>query len=224
MHTSKLALISLGDRATMYYLREITHLYQRRFGSDEFCPLVLKKTNFKHAINSSPNSDFRLFDEDTQVHFENAIEAQKIILPSIDLHRLLIEKPQGDFNYDSVINPIEATISKLQHEQCEQVMLFTTRFANGDGYLKSRFSQSGIEVLLPHEGEQVFLDIFREKVNTFSETAKEIEQYRDLLSNYAKENCVVTACAEFSIATLANNTNVLDMARTQIEEAVNTFE
>ena len=223
MQSQKLALMSLGGRVTLFYLRQINELFQQKFGDNMLCPLVLKKTNFDTLNGNLKN---RLYESASSIEFhdDSLKGAEKLIIPSITLHSALDRLPNRDAITYSVVHPIETTIAKLVSADCDRVVLFTSQYGLNSDYLSSFFKQVGIEVLLPNQEQQAVIDKVRHNIDTYSEKNDDSKDFLELLSNYSQDHTVVIACAQLSLLLPHAKNNIFDMAQIQINEALTVYD
>ncbi|WP_040281642.1 aspartate/glutamate racemase family protein [Psychroserpens damuponensis] len=220
MPQTKLAILGLGSRSTLYYLSELNRLYHLAKGGYSTCPFLLLNTNFDTINSLLPNTSKAL---DAAVnHYINDIEkleVQQLIIPNITLHstidRLQISK--------HIIHPIVLSIEKIKAQQWQTIVLFGSYYSMTSPYIAQHLEASGIEVLLPTESDMRFLDVVRRHVYYNTETNDVITKYHNLIHRYLAKTPVILSCTELSILKPIGNVKLLDMADIQIEQAIQTI-
>ncbi len=87
-------------------------------------------------------------------------------------------------------------------------------------YIRSKFAQRDIEVLLSTEEDKLFIDKVSIAIYTDTQTEEILNKYNLKIEEYAASHPVILPCSKLSIFKPIN-INLLDMAQLQIEEAVN---
>ena len=217
MLETKLAVLGLGSRSTLYYLSELNRLYNQAKGDYSTCPFVLLNTDF-NAINSLlPNLSNEL-DAALSVYISEieTYNIQHVLIPNITLHET-IDRLQITKN---VLHPVHLTIKKVKENNWTKVVLFGSLFSMNATYIKNQFVANGIEVLQPSQEDMLFIDNVRKQIYNETETSELIEKYHSLFNIYSTNNPVIISCTELSILKPKGNNNILDMADVQIEEAI----
>ena len=217
MLETKLAVLGLGSRSTLYYLSELNRLYNQAKGDYSTCPFVLLNTDF-NAINSLlPNLSNEL-DAALSVYISEieTYNIQHVLIPNITLHET-IDRLQITKN---VLHPVHLTIKKVKENNWTKVVLFGSLFSMNATYIKNQFVANGIEVLQPSQEDMLFIDDVRKQIYNETEASELIEKYHSLIDSYSTNNPVILSCTELSILKPKGNKNLLDMADVQIEEAI----
>ena len=217
MLETKLAVLGLGSRSTLYYLSELNRLYNQAKDGYSTCPFVLLNTDF-NAINCllpnpSNELDAALSDYISEIETYNI---QHVLIPNITLHET-IDRLQITKN---VLHPVHLTIKKVKENNWTKVVLFGSLFSMNAIYIKNQFVANGIEVLQPSQEDMLFIDDVRKQIYNETETSELIEKYHSLIDLYSTNNPVILSCTELSILKPKGNKNLLDMADVQIEEAI----
>ncbi|WP_055444824.1 aspartate/glutamate racemase family protein [Lacinutrix himadriensis] len=217
MIETKLGVLGLGSRSTLYYLSELNRLYNQVKGAYSTCPLVLLNTDF-NAINSLlPNTSKELDAVlESYIHELETFDAQQLLIPNITLHetidRLSITK--------NVLHPVPLSIKKMKENNWTKVVLFGSLFSMSTSYIKDPFVANGVEVILPSPEDMLFIDMVRKQIYSETETSELIEKYHRIIHKYTAKHPVILSCTELSILKPKGNKNLLDMADVQIEEAI----
>ncbi|QRM90261.1 hypothetical protein FG167_13785 [Lacinutrix sp. WUR7] len=217
MPETKLAVLGLGSRSTLFYLSELNRLYNQAKGGYSTCPFVLLNTDF-NAINvllPNPSEELDAVLK-TYISEIETYNLQQILIPNITLHetidRLHIAK--------DVLHPVNLSIKKIKANNWNKVVLFGSLFSMHASYIKNQLLANGIEVALPTQEDMEFIDDVRKQIYNETETTELIEKYHSLINSYSTNNPVIISCTELSILKPKGNNNVLDMADVQIEEAI----
>lgn len=217
MLNTKLAVLGLGSRSTLFYLSELNRLYNNKKGDYSTCPFLLLNTNFNSINTLLPNTSKQLDTVMNGYIKEIAIfNAPYLLIPNITLHETI---DRLDIT-TSVLHPITLSIKRIKENNWDKVVLFGSLFSMHASYIKDQFLDNGIDVILPKEEDMLFIDDVRKQVYNETESVECIEKYHNLTSIYSAKNPVVLSCTELSILKLKGNKNVLDMADLQIEEAI----
>ncbi|WP_405575836.1 aspartate/glutamate racemase family protein [Winogradskyella sp. Asnod2-B02-A] len=217
MLETKLAVLGLGSRSTLYYLSELNRLYNQAKGGYSTCPFVLLNTDF-NAINCLLPNPSNELDAALSVYISEieTYNIQHVLIPNITLHET-IDRLQITKN---VLHPVHLTIKKVKENNWTKVVLFGSLFSMNATYIKNQFVANGIEVLLPSQEDMLFIDDVRKQIYNETETSELIEKYHSLIDSYSTNNPVILSCTELSILKPKGNKNLLDMADVQIEEAI----
>ena len=223
MQAQKLALLALGGRTTMFYVRIINELFQQKNGGVGLCPLLVKKTDFEKINQLLPNQFFQL-ESIVESHLQRLNSAEKIIIPNITLHETLdrIAKKTGQ-SYP-VVHPVKSIIVKLASDGCKKIMLIGSQYSMNSSYLMSYFERVGINVSVPTLEDQEKIDNCRQKIYSFAETRSDIDQYRELIDLYKQTHKIVIACTELSLMLPSVDDHIYDMTRIQIKEAMTVYD
>lgn len=223
MQTQKLAMLGLGGRSTLFYLRRINELYEKISGRNAICPLLLKKTDFSKIDVLLPDQFFRLEDI-MRTQLDSLKVAERVIVPNITLHHTISRLAQRSGNYQSVIDPVKSVIARLSKDNCDHIMLIGSQHTMNSDHFRDYFKQYGITVIVPKVENQQMLDRFRRDVSSFAESKSDIRQYLQLVSDFKSDYKVVIASTELSLILPHVEPGVYDMARAQIDEAMKLYE
>ena len=208
-------ILGLGSFSTQYYLGEIQRKYKERNKEFSTCPYVLYQINFQEINPFLPNLFSVLQPKIESILNEiSNLGIEELLVPNITLHQTL-DKIESKAK---LFHPVNLTIDYLLKNKISKITLFGTLYTMNSAYLKEKFSENKIEIILPFNENQLFLDDFRKKVFNQTHTEIEVEAYQDLIKEYSVENPVVIACTELSVFALKNYANCIDMADLQIEE------
>ena len=217
MPETKLAILGLGSRSTLFYLSELNRLYNEAKGGYSTCPFVLLNTDF-NTINALLPNPSKELDAALSI-YTSKIETyniQQVLVPNITLHetidRLNITK--------NVLHPVHLSIKRIKENNWTKVVLFGSLFSMNATYIKNQFVANGIEVILPSQEDMLIIDNVRKQIYSETETAELIEKYHSIINTYTAQHPVVLSCTELSILKPKGNKNLLDMADVQIEEAI----
>ncbi|SFI28944.1 aspartate/glutamate racemase family protein [Halpernia frigidisoli] len=208
-------ILGLGAFSTQYYLGEIQRKFKVRNKEFSTCPYLLYQIDFQEINPFLPNQFAVLKPKIESVLNEIlSLGISELLVPNITLHETLdkIESPLKLFH------PVKLTIDYLVKNKISKITLFGTLYTMNSDYLKEKFSENNIELILPSEEHQIWLDNFRKKVFDQIQTQIEIETYQNLIIEYSVQNPVVIACTELSVFALKNDSKCIDMADLQIEE------
>lgn len=223
MQAQKLALLALGGRTTLFYIRIINELYQQRQGKGALCPLLVKKTDFDKINDLLPDQFFQL-EAILQAQLESISSAGKIIVPNITLHETIDRLSERTGKTYPVVHPVKLTIAKLAKDGCKNILLVGSQYSMNSPYLLGYFERVGIQVVLPKPADQEVIDNCRKKIYSFTETKADVDQYCELIDSYKKEHKVVIACTELSLILPSVDEEIFDMARQQISEAMTIYD
>ena len=219
-HNSHIGVLGLGSRATMFYIDQLNKKYHAVYGGYSTCPFVLLNADFNDLNPFLPN----LFDElkTNLLPYFMALckmEIGSLILPNITLHETVdLMEVESNFQY-SVIHPIESTLTKLKKDEVKEVVLFGSLYSMQGSYIKKKFKERGISIVLPTEDEMNFTDDFRKCIYENKETSSDLIRFKQLVQSYAMSKSVVIACTELSLVLEVMKPKVYDMARIQIANA-----
>lgn len=219
MQSDKSALLALGGRTTLFYVREINQRLRQQSSAEMTSNIVLKKTDFEKTNEYLPNQ----FNE-LEVIFNNQLaplnDFQSVIVPNITAHETidrLLERP----NFSCpIVHPVTSVIAKLKSDGCDKIKLISSQYGMNSNYLNTYFTRNDIEVIVPNQEDQTFFEEFRKKVYDFRENSTDVNQYLSLLANYQQDNKIVVACTELSLMLPSATTNIYDMSRIQIDQAI----
>lgn len=218
MKTEKLGILGLGSYSTLFYIKELNAFYNKKHGGFSTFPFKMLNANFDEINNLLPNTSDEL-DKIVKTYLEEliALGVSSILVPNITLHetidRLEIKT--------KIIHPVDLTLTEIQKSKHKKAMIFGTKFTMESDYIKSKLEENHIEILTPSIEEIIFIDHVRKQVYQNLETEEMLLEFNQIVAKYSKENAVVIACTELSVALSKQGKNVFDMARIQIESAVN---
>ena len=145
------------------------------------------------------------------------MNAKNVIVPNITLHET-IDHLTFETN---LIHPVDCIIKEIEKKRHKKVILFGSMHTMKSDYIRSKFNDRGIVVLIPTEEEILLIDNLRQLIYQSKESKEDLVAFDTLIDKYTKELPVVLACTELSIAAITiNEINLFDMAKTQIEYAL----
>lgn len=218
MKPTSIGILGLGSNSTLFYIKELNALYNKEHNGFSTCPFKMLNTNFNSINQLLPNTSKKL-DGIVKDYIDEliALVIDSILVPNITLHETI-----DRLNISTkIIHPVYCTISELQQKNHKKIVLLGSKHTMKSNYIKSKFTENNLEVLLPTDEEILFIDELRNQVYHNKETEDILEEFNKLIHQYAQENAVVIACTELSIALTIEHTNVFDMARIQIKQALN---
>ncbi|MBR9910925.1 MAG: hypothetical protein GYB33_11325 [Gammaproteobacteria bacterium] len=218
----QLGVLGLGSRSTLFYIEQLNAGYNRKFGGDSTCPLILLNSNFDEFNRNLPDKWL-----DLEPALKNWLQAlahlsvAQIIIPNITLHECY-DRLQGDLALESlnIIHPVSRTIEQLQQSGCDRIVLFGSHYSMQSPALTKQFTESGIAIIRPQPGDICAIDTLRQRVYCHKETAQELGVFDRLLTHYSELAPVVIACTELSVALSNSRPDIFDMARVQIDQAL----
>lgn len=219
--TKTLGILGLGSRSTRFYIKEMNRLYHKKYGASTICPLKLLNTNFDEINNLLPQPSEQL-DAVVKPYIKELLllQVDHILVPNITLHQTL---ERLNINIP-IIHPIENTILDVQKKHCKKIVLFGSLYTMQSNYVKSKFQESGIEVLIPTQNERVFIDEVRKQVYYERESSNLIHSFNLLIEKYCGDYGTVLACTELSIASNNNFKNLFDMSQSQLNAAIKAID
>ncbi|NRD23649.1 aspartate/glutamate racemase family protein [Winogradskyella litoriviva] len=214
---SKLGVLGLGSFSTLFYIKELNALYNKKHGGFSTCPFTMLNINFDAINNLLPN---------TSNHLDNLVlnplnklaqlNVHSIIVPNITLHETL-----DRLNIPSnIIHPVTQTIIKLKDDNHRHVTVFGSLYTMQSNYISSAFKSHHISVLQPSEEDRLIIENLRVVIYNGTETTEQLATFRSLIAKYTQNGAVVFACTELSVAYNNQNNLVYDMARIQINTAI----
>lgn len=217
MAITKLAILGLGSRSTLFYIKELNELYNKVKGGYSTCPFLLLNTDF-NAINSLlPNTSSAL----DNVVFKYISDIKKLTVPYLLIPNITLHETVDRLNVAvQILHPIHLSIQKIKEKKLNRVVLFGSLFSMTASYIKHQFKTNSIEVISPNKEDMLFIDDVRKAIYNETETVELIQKYHSVLNKYSANNIVVISCTELSILNPKDNFNSLDMAQLQIKEAV----
>ncbi|MGS0747949.1 hypothetical protein [Halpernia sp. GG3] len=208
-------ILGLGVFSTEYYLGEI----QRQFkvGNEEYstCPYLLYQIDFQELNPFLPNQFSTLKPKiEAILNTVSGLGITNLLVPNITLHETLDKIGSTVKLY----HPINLMIDYLIKNKISKITLFGTLYTMNSDYLKQKFSDNNIVLILPTKKDQEWLDDFRKDVFNQTYIQKQIEIYHNLIKEYSELMPVGIACTELSVFALKDNSFCIDMANLQIEE------
>lgn len=212
------AILGLGSRSTLFYIKELNKLYNEKNGAYSTCPLLLLNANFNDINPLLPNRSKQL--DAVVQQYINAIEKldiDHILIPNITLHdtvdNLSVQK--------KIIHPLPLSVSKIKANKHSKIVLFGSLYSMQCSYINAYFKSNNIEVVWPSQTDMQAIDNIRKAIYSETETDDLIKNYHLLIAKYSKDFPVVLACTELSILKPTDHSNIFDMAQIQIETAIN---
>ena len=141
---------------------------------------------------------------------------QQLLIPNITLHETIDRLPITK----NVLHPVSLSVKKMKENNWTKVVLFGSLFSMQAPYIKNQLLANGIEVILPSPEDMQFIDHVRKQIYSETETSELIEKYHRIIHKYTAKHPVILSCTELSILKPKDNSNLLDMADVQIEEAI----
>ena len=217
MAETKIGILGLGSRSTLFYLNELNKQYQAIHKGYSTCPFVLYNTNF-NLLNPFLPDNFERLEPQLAAHLKalTALQINYLLIPNITLHQTFDRlKPNI-----TIAHPIHLTAKKLVENKQNKAVVFGSAYTMQATYLKDGLAPHGIELIQATSAEAEFINTFRTKVYATTETVKDVAQFNRLKQKYAADTPVLIACTELSIYSTEAEANIYDMALIQIEETV----
>lgn len=212
---SSKGILGLGVFSTQYYLGEIQQ--QFKVGNEGFstCPYILYQIDFQELNPFLPNQFSTLKPKvESILNAVSGLGITNLLVPNITLHETL-DKIESTVK---LYHPINLTIDHLIKNKISKITLFGTLYTMNSDYLRQKFSDNNIVLILPTKKDQKWLDDFRKDVFNKTYIQKQIETYHNLIKKYSELMPVCIACTELSVFALKDNASCIDMANLQIEE------
>ncbi len=213
--TKKLGVLGLGGRSTLFYLAQLNQRYHIKHGGYSTCPLTLINTNFNDINGLLPNYSDELKSVVKQ-YLDQLQGVDIIIIPNITLHDTIDRLNKENQNNYPIIHPVKETLIQLSADGVKQVTLVGSKYSMTSPYLLDMFSEENIEVSVPSDQDQQWLDALRQNVYTGQESLLELSRFSDCINQYSKTAKVVIACSELSLILPPNQPDVFDMASIQM--------
>ena len=212
-----LGLLGLGNRSTLFYIDQLNKCFNSSQGNYSTCPFKLLNVNFNDVNPYLPNNFSKLKIQLLKYVAEiEKLEIDLLLIPNITLH-----EAWGQLNSNiAIVHPILKTIDVLKKKEELEVVVFGSKYSMEALYLQNLFNSNQIKVIQPKEDEKLFLDELRKLIYANKETLHDLEKYNTLLKSYLKNRAIIISCTELSIPLTDNELNVYDMARIQIQNAV----
>ena len=217
---SKLGVLGLGSYSTLFYIKTLNAMYNKKYGGFSTCPFKLLNVDFDAINKLLPNTSNAL-DTIVKTHLNtlDALKVDNILVPNITLHET-IDRLQIKTN---VIHAIQETISKIKGNNHVKVTIFGTLYTMQSNYLTSQFTAQNINIVKASDADMQLIDNLRIAVYNGDANPKQLNIFNDLLNKYTKNGIVVLACTELSVINTSNSKLVYDMARIQIQAAIKSI-
>ena len=217
---STLGVLGLGSYSTLFYIKTLNAMYNKKYGGFSTCPFKLLNVDFDAINKLLPNTSNAL-DTIVKTHLNtlDALKVDNILVPNITLHET-IDRLQIKTN---VIHPIQETISKIKGNNHVNVTIFGTLYTMQSNYLTSQFTAQSINIIKASDADMQLIDNLRIAVYNGDANPKQLNIFNDLLNKYTKNGIVVLACTELSVINTSNSKLVYDMARIQIQAAIKSI-
>lgn len=218
MKSKTIGLLGLGSESTLFYVKELNAAYVIQKEVCDTYPFKLLDTNFIKINNLLPKPSKQL-DGIIKTYIDKLIKlnAEQILIPNITLHetvdRLTIDVP--------IIHPVHTTATEITKRKHKKVVLFGSKYTMTSNYVKNIFEEYNIAISLPSNDEIELIDEIRKQVYQQTATTNLLDNFNLIIKKYAQNNVVVLACTELSLASKIRSKKVFDMARIQIEKAIN---
>lgn len=144
----------------------------------------------------------------------------QFLIPNITLH----ETADKINAVSGIIDPVRLTIAKLKEPDFNKVVLFGSLYTMESDYLKVKFKNEGISVLLLSQEERLLIDTIRKNIYWETESMELLKEYNNIIEKYAGQYPVILACTELSIGWNGSHTDVFDMSRIQLRFAVENMD
>ncbi|MEQ3664485.1 aspartate/glutamate racemase family protein [Olleya sp.] len=217
---STLGVLGLGSYSTLFYIKTLNAMYNKKYGGFSTCPFKLLNVDFDAINKLLPNTSNAL-DTIVKTHLNtlDALKVDNILVPNITLHET-IDRLQIKTN---VIHAIQETISKIKGNNHVNVTIFGTLYTMQSNYLTSQFTAQSINIVKASDADMQLIDNLRIAVYNGDANPKQLNIFNDLLIKYTKNGIVVLACTELSVINTSNSKLVYDMARIQIQAAIKSI-
>lgn len=208
-------ILGLGKESTSYYLDQIQTQYHLKNEEFSTCPYLLYQIDFQE-INPFLPDQFSILIPNLELYFDQIMKLgiTKLLVPNITLHQTL---DQMKFDFE-ICHPVSLTAKYLQEQSFSKATLFGTHYTMNSTYLKEKFADSHVELLVPSAEDQKWIDEFRKHVYLKDESVKDIADFQNLIQKYSVDYPVIIGCTELSIHSVKDNPNCIDMADLQIED------
>jgi aspartate racemase len=139
-----------------------------------------------------------------------------IIIPNITLHDA-VDRLNADNQHNyPIIHPVKETLVQLNSDGVEQITLFASQYSMTSPYLLDMFADKGIQISVPTDVDQQWLDELRQQVYAGEESVSDLKRFSDCINRYNKATKVVIACTELSLILPIDQMDVYDMAKIQM--------
>jgi aspartate racemase len=225
---TSLGLLSLGSRSVQFYNEQIHTLYNEEKSLNRH--LILRNiTSDFSTINSHLPNQFEHLEPLLQKNLDAAAKEKVnvLIIPNITLHETLDRLTEKSNNLTSIkiAHPLETTVKNLHASNITTVVVIGSAYTSHCDWINSYFALHNIHTIPMSKEHTQQIDLIRQRTYTETETKKDHEDYNNLIDHYQNQAPVVIACTELSILIddLYKKT-IFDMARIQIQTAVNTVQ
>ncbi|MEM5538494.1 aspartate/glutamate racemase family protein [Olleya sp. AS48] len=217
---STLGVLGLGSYSTLFYIKTLNAMYNKKYGGFSTCPFKLLNVDFDTINKLLPNTSNAL-DTIVKTHLNtlDALKVDNILVPNITLHET-IDRLQIKTH---VIHAIQETISKITGNNHVNITIFGTLYTMQSNYLTSQFTAQNINIVKASDADMQLIDNLRIAVYNGDTNPKQLNIFNDLLNKYTKNGIVVLACTELSVINTSNSKLVYDMARIQIQAAIKSI-
>lgn len=221
MKIESLGLLGLGSRTTLFYIKELNRLYFDKKGGYTTCPFKLWNANFDVINNLLPESSAKLdvLLQNCLTELQN-LKVDAILIPNITLH----ETADKINEVSGIIDPVRLTIAKLKERDFNKVALFGSLYTMESDYLKVKFNNEGISVILPSQEERLLIDNIRKNIYRETDSMELLKEYNNIIEKYARQYPVILACTELSIGWNGSHIEVFDMSRIHLRIAVENMD
>lgn len=217
----QLGVLGLGNRSTLFYINALNTAFNNQKKGYSTFPFVLYNTNFDGINPYLPNNFNKLLPVLSEVIASLVtLPITHLLIPNITIHEA-IDRLSIDLK---LLHPLALCVTVLKQKNETSAVVFGTQYTMTSPYLTNYFASEGIQIHSPSEKDRIFIDQFRQKVYSNSETEADKISYLKLLKSYSAKTNIILACTELSV--LYDNydsLNVIDLATLQIEEALNLF-
>ncbi|MFD1551213.1 hypothetical protein DNU06_13165 [Putridiphycobacter roseus] len=218
--SKNLGVLGLGSLSTTFYIQSLNAKYLRINGGYSSCPFLMLNADF-NLINPYLPNNFEKLNPVLLAYLNtlNDLGTDRILLPNITLHEAVevLKLPY----YSKIIHPIDISLSFLQDENIQEVVLFGTIFTMNSSYFQKKLESKNVQFLKPNKADQERVDALRKKVYENKMSAIVIAEFNQLVQKYSKDKVVLIACTELSmIPKQMNSDKVVDMVDLQINNAL----
>jgi aspartate racemase len=210
-----IGLLGLGKDSTSFYLDRIKSEWNKKYGSENECPIVVHPVDFE-KINALLPCQFDQLEPIIEKHlFDlNKLEVDRIIVPNITLHLTIDRLELSSEMKAKIVHPFRETIRYLKTQDIKEITLFGTRHTMNSEMVKTYFSTEGFQIRDVSEVDieqidQLRLDVFDNGANKNAQFA-----LSELAIKYPNP---VLMCTELSLI----NTNCLDVVTCQVSGVFN---
>ena len=220
MQAKAIGILGLGSFSTLFYIKELNAVYNDLYDGYSTCPFKLLNTNFNNINNLLPHPSKEL-DTVVKNYLEQLqnLHVDAFLITNITLHETIDRLRLKT----TIIHPIEQTVKAILKHQKNNVVVFGSLYTMESNYIKSYFTNNNIEVILASDEDRKFIDQVRTEVYKETATKHMLDSYNLLIEKYSMQTAVVIACTELSLAYIPTKLKVFDMARIQINTAIDSL-